>query len=318
MPYGRAGAWFVRIEQMSDVVLLSGTSNQPLASSIASILKTPLGKIEITRFIDNECRVYITEELKGKEVFVLQSLSAVADQHLVELCLIGQAAKSLGASRVTAVIPWMGYSKQDKAFRRGEAVSAQLVAKVIEVAGIDAVMTVELHSENVVPFFRIPVTELSTHELLGASLKRLNLLGTVVVSPDAGGKSRSWRFAKTIGFPIVYLEKDRDKATGKVSVTGIKGDVRGKDVVIFDDIINTGATAIKTSAFLKNHGAKRIIFLATHAVLAGDAEEKLAASPIDQVVVTDTIAIPKEKRFSKLSIVSVAPILADAISSKIA
>jgi len=294
-------------------ILFSGTSNLPLATAVATALNISLGAIEITRFIDNECRVYITEEIKGNDVFVLQSLSAVADQHLVELCLIGQAAKSLGAGCLTAVIPWMGYSKQDKAFRKGEAVSAQLVAKFIEVAGFDAVMTIELHSENVVPFFRIPVTELSTHELLGASLKRLNLLGTVVVSPDAGGKSRSWRFAKTIGFPIVYLEKDRDKVTGNVSVTGIKREVRGKDVVIFDDIINTGATAIKTSQFLKSHGARRIFFLATHAVLAGDASVKLAASPIDRIVVTDTIVVPKEKRFEKLTIVSVASLLANAL-----
>jgi len=297
----------------TSAILLSGTSNQPLAAAVASALKISLGAIDITRFIDNECRVYITQDLKEKEVFVLQSLSAVADQHLVELCLIGQAAKSLGALRVTAVIPWMGYSKQDKAFRKGEAVSAQLVAKFIEVAGFDAVMTVELHSENVVPFFRIPVTELSTHELLGSSLKRLNLLGTIVVSPDAGGKSRSARFAKTVGLPIIYLEKNRDKVTGKVTVTGINGDVRGKDVVIFDDIINTGATAIKTSQFLKSHGARRIFFLATHAVLAGDASAKLAASPIDQVVVTDTIVVPKDKRFEKLTIVSVASLLADAL-----
>lgn len=294
-------------------ILFSGTSNPPLATAVSSIRNIPLGSIEITRFIDNECRVHILEDVKGKHIFVIQSLSAVADQHLVELCLIGQAAKSLGARRLTAVIPWMGYSKQDKAFRKGEAVSASLVAKFIEVAGFDAVMTVELHSENVVPFFRIPVRELSTHELLGSSLKRLNLLGTVVVSPDAGGKSRSSRFAKTVGLPIVYLEKDRDKGTGKVTVTGVSGDVEGRDVVIFDDIINTGSTAIKTSQFLKSHGARRIFFLATHAVLAGDASATLAASPIDRIVVTDTIVVPKEKRFEKLTIVSVASLLANAL-----
>ncbi|MBI3559808.1 ribose-phosphate pyrophosphokinase, partial [Candidatus Gottesmanbacteria bacterium] len=242
-------------------------------------------------------------------------------------CLIGQAAKSLGAGRVTAVIPWMGYSKQDKAFRRGEAVSAQLVAKVIEVAGFDGVITCELHSENVVPFFHIPVTERATHELLAEALMssirgglaeaRPPLKKIVVVSPDAGGKSRSGRFAKSVGLPIIYLEKERDTVTGKVTVTGVSGDVRGDDVVIFDDIINTGATAIKTSAFLKSRGVKRIFFLATHAVLAGDAAQKLAASPIDHVVVTDTIAVPKEKKFTKLSIVSVAPLLADAISSMV-
>lgn len=298
---------------MSDTVLFSGTSNQPLAAAVTSTIGIRLGNIEITRFIDNECRVYITQDVKNKNVFVLQSLSAVADQHLVELCLIGQAAKSLGAGHVTAVIPWMGYSKQDKAFRKGEAVSASLVAKFIEVAGFDAVMTIELHSENVVPFFHIPVTELTAHELFRSSLKGSHPSRLTVVSPDAGGKSRSARFARIAGFPIVYLEKDRDKGTGNVTVMGVSGDVSEKDVVIFDDIINTGATAIKTSAFLKNRGAKRIFFLATHAVLAGDASAKLAASPIDRIVVTDTIVVPKEKRFEKLTIVSVASLLANAL-----
>ena len=135
----------------------------------------------------------------------------------------------------------------------------------------------------------------------------------MVVSPDTGGKSRSARFAKTVGFPVVYLEKNRDKGTGNVTVTEVSGDVGGKDVVIFDDIINTGATAIKTSQFLKGRGAKRIFFLATHAVLAGDAAQKLSQSPIDRIVVTDTIVVPKEKRFEKLTIVSVASLLANAL-----
>ena len=263
--------------------------------------------------------MYITEYVKGKNVFVLQSLSEVADQHLVELCLIASAAKSLGAARVTAVIPWMGYSKQDKAFRKGEAISAQLVAHFIEAAGFDAVVTCQLHSENVIPFFHIPVTELSTQDILrgGLAVASPSIEQVTVVSPDAGGKSRSARFAQAMNLPIVYLEKERDKATGNVTVTGISGVVGSRDVVIFDDIINTGATAIKTSVFLKEHGAGRMYFLATHAVLAGEAAGELVRSPIDAVVVTDTISIPQRKQFGKLNIVSVAPLIADAISSLI-
>lgn len=298
-------------------VLFSGTSNFDLSKRVAQTLKIPLGDIEITRFIDNECRVYIQESVEGKNVFVFQSLSEVADQHLVELCLIGQALKSLKARHVTAVIPWLGYSKQDKEFRKGEAVSAQLVAKFIEAAGFDHVITVELHSENVVPFFHIPVQEISSHQLLVETLQKQSKLSfdhMCVVSPDTGGKSRSARFARLLNLPIVYLEKDRDKASGKVAVTGIQGNVQGKDAVIFDDIINTGATAIKTSQFLKQKGALKIYFLATHAVLAGAASLQLAESLIDQVIVADTIFIPKAKQFSKLSIISVAPLLADAIS----
>lgn len=292
---------------MKDFLLFSGTSNVPLAKKLG----VPLGNVEITRFIDNECRVFVKDDVAGKNVFVLQSLSEVADQHLVELCLLGSALKDLKASRVTAVIPWMGYSKQDKAFRKGEAVSAQLVAKFIEAAGFDAVITMELHSENVLPFFHIPVTELSTHKLLAQSLT----LGenSVVVSPDKGGKSRSERFAQEIKLPVAYLQKSRDLSTGNVTVTGIEGNVKACDVIIFDDIINTGETAVKTSHFIKHEGALSVSFLATHAVLAGRAPQLLSGSAIDRVIVTDTIAIPEEKKFEKLHIVSVAPLITSSV-----
>lgn len=296
---------------MNTLLLFSGSSNSTLAEAVAQNLNVTLGSVEITRFIDNECRVFIKQDVAGCDVYVLQSLSAVADQHLVELCLFGTALKDMGAARVTAVIPWMGYSKQDKAFRRGEAVSASLVAKFIEVAGFDRVITCQLHSENVVPFFHIPVTELSSGALLAGYLPK-DFSGCVV-SPDKGGKSRSEKFASNMQLPIVYLDKTRDVETGEVHITGISGDVKGRDVVIFDDIINSGATAIKTSEFLKQHGVGRIYFLATHAVLAGNAVTSLEHSAIDKVIVADTVVIPKEKLFTKLSIVSVAPMLAEAI-----
>ena len=302
-------------------IIFSGTSNTPLALAIAKDFALPLGDIEITRFIDNECRVYVKEKVENTHVFVIQSLSQVADQHLVELCLIGQALKSLKATHVTAVIPWMGYSKQDKEFRKGEAVSAQLVAKFIENAGFDAVVTCELHSENLLPFFHIPITEISSEELLAEALQHSSRFysnnTTVVVSPDEGGKGRSARFAKAVGLPIVYLDKKRDFESGKVEVVGASGDVRDKNIVIFDDIINTGATAIKTSEFLKKHDAGKIYFLATHGVFAGDASEKLSKSSIDQIIVSDTILIPLEKVFPKLRIVSVSALLSRAIAGSV-
>ncbi len=310
------------------MILFSGTSNVPLSEAVASALGVSLGKVEITRFIDNECRVFVKDDVAGQEVFVLQSLSIVADQHLIELCLLGQALKDLGAKRVTAVIPWLGYSKQDKAFRKGEAISAHLVAKFIEAAGFDAVITTELHSENVLQFFHIPVVEISTHTFLADTLRRkssppatrgealragLSLENVIVVSPDKGGKSRSDRFAKEVGLDIAYLEKSRDRQTGAVNITGIEGTVTGKDVVIFDDIINTGATALKTSEFVKRKGAASVYFLATHAVLAGSASIDLSRSVIDEVIVTDTISVSDDKRFDKLFIASVSSLLADAI-----
>lgn len=285
--------------------LFSGTSNRPLAEKLG----IPLGNVEITRFIDSECRVFVKEDVAGQEVFVLQSLSIVADQHLVELCLLGQALNDLGAKRVTAIIPWMGYSKQDKAFRKGEAISAQLVAKFIEAAGFDRVITCELHSQEVLTYFHIPVTELPTRRVLVAPLN-----GAVVVSPDKGGVSRSEKFAQENHLPILHIQKSRNVTTGEVLVSSIDGDVSNKPVIIFDDIINTGETAIKTSEFVKEKGALSVHFLATHAVLAGNASEVLEGSHIDKVVVTDTIDIPKEKLFSKLTIISISHELASQIT----
>ncbi|MBI5019528.1 ribose-phosphate pyrophosphokinase [Candidatus Gottesmanbacteria bacterium] len=300
--------------------LFSGTSNKGLAERVAVSLGIPLGDVEITRFIDNECRVFVKEDVAGEDVFVLQSLSEVADQHLVELCLLGSSLRDLHAKKVTAVIPWMGYSKQDKAFRKGEAVSAQLIAKFIEAAGFDAVITMELHSENVLPFFHIPVTELSTHTVLHHALSELVpgavSEGTVVVSPDRGGKSRSERFARAVGLPVVYLEKSRDTVTGEVRVTGIDGSVSGKPVIMFDDIINTGSTAVKTSEYVQKEGATAIYFLATHAVLAGSGAAVLAGSTISRVLVTDTVFIPENKKFATLAITSVSGIIADAIHNQ--
>jgi len=293
---------------------MSGTSNEPLARAIAKHLNLPLGDVEITRFIDSECRVWVKEDVAGKHVFVIQSLSTVADQNLMELCLLGQAVKSLKASRVTAVIPWMGYSKQDKAFRKGEAVSAELVARFIEVAGFDAVISVELHSENIIPYFTIPLREISTHELFAQELLAKGKRDTMVVaSPDMGGKARSERFARFVGLPIVYIEKKRDLATGKVTVSGISESVAGRDVIIYDDIINTGATVIKTGTFLKEHGSRSVQFLATHGVFAGDSRQNIAASSIDRVVVTDTIVQPKAHLSPKFSVISIATLLARAI-----
>lgn len=293
---------------MNKFLLFSGTSNPALAQKISAKLNIKPGGMEIDRFIDNECRIWVKEKVdKYDQVFVLQSLSQIADQNLVELCLIGQALKSLKARHITAIIPWLGYSKQDKEFRKGEAVSAQLVARFIEAAGFDQIITLELHSENLVPFFNIPVKEISTQELLAKSVK--NYAHNLVVSPDSGGQSRSEKFARNLGLEIVYADKKRNLTSGQVEIIRISTAVKNRDVIIFDDIINTGETAVKLSRFLKTKGAQKITFLATHAVMAGNATELLKASPIHEIVVTDTIFIPKGKQFTKLKIVSVADLI---------
>lgn len=297
------------------MILFSGTSNLSLAEKVAQQMGIKLGEIEITRFADSECRVYIPEDVEGKEIFVLQSLSQVADQHLVELCLIGQALKNLNVKKITAVIPWLGYSKQDKEFRKGEAISAQLVAKFIEVAGFDAVITLDLHSQNVVSFFKKPLVQLSTHQLLGKALnEQFDIAKMLVAAPDKGSRSRAEMFAQNLKIPVVFLEKERNLANGNVTIKGISADVNNRNIIIFDDIINTGQTAIKASEYLKQKGVKQIYFLATHAVLSLNAAEELERSSINSIIVTDTIKIPRDKRLSKIQLISVAPLLADAIS----
>lgn len=328
------------------MLLFSGTSNLPLAEKVAKKLGIKLGEVEIKRFPDGECRVWVRENVKDKEVFILQSLSKIADCNLMELCLIGDGIKRLGAKKLTAVIPWLGYSKQDKEFRKGEAVSVFLVAKFLECAGFGKVISLDLHSQKIKEYFKIPVIELSARELLGKEIMNVSFWGgakrriqnqgaiidsgqalrqtqgiarmtsCIVVSPDKGGVGRSEKFAKEEGLPIAHLDKTRDLVTNKVIIHGIDIDVAGKDTVIFDDIINTGGTVIETANFLHKRKAKSILFLATHAVLAGEASEKIQDSFIDKVVVTDTIYIPEEKVFPKLKIVSVADIVSNKLNSE--
>lgn len=290
--------------------IFSGTSNLPLAKKIAQNLGVSLAKAEITRFPDGECRVWVKEDVRGLNTFVVQSLSRVADENLVELSLLGWALKNLGAKTVTAVIPWLGYSKQDKEFRSGEAISIQLVAKFIETAGFDKVITCELHSLRIKDFFKIPLIILSTKEVLAKAISFNKNMA--VVSPDEGGKNRSQDFAKEFNLPILYIKKKRDLKSGKVRVLKAP-EVFGKEVVIFDDIINTGATIVEEAKALKKAGSASIIVLATHPVFSGESSIILDKSLVDQVIVSDTIAIPKEKFFPKLKIVSVSGILAESL-----
>jgi len=293
------------------MILFSGTSNLPLAEKIAKKLGTKLGSVEIKRFLDLECRVWIKENVAGKDVYILQSLSTVADQNLMELCLMGNAVLGLGAKSITSIIPWLGYSKQDKEFRKGEAVSSQLVAKFIESANFSKVITLELHSELIKKYFSIPILELSTKKILADSID--NFQSYIVISPDKGGINRSDAFAKYLNLPISYLDKARDLSSGEVKILGIDKDIKNKKAVIFDDMINTGSTAVETARFLKNQGIKKIIFLATHAILSGEASKRLQESAIDEVVVSDTIFIPKEKIFPKLKIISVSDLIAGSM-----
>lgn len=300
------------------MILFSGTSNIPLASNIAKDLGIKLGEVEINRFSDGECRVWVKDQIRDKDVFVLQSLSTIADQNLMELCLLGDALSRLGAKSLIAVIPWLGYSKQDKEFRKGEAVSSQLVAKFIEIAGFSKIITIELHSPKIKGYFKIPVIELSAKEAFVKVIQdKYPIPGDdiTVISPDKGGAGRSELFVKLIGLPIAYIDKERDLTTGKVQILGIDKEIKGKTVIIYDDIINTGNTAVEIAKFLHQKRAKRVIFIGIHAVLSGNACKNIQESFIDEVLVTNTIQIPKAKMFRKLRILPIEDLIVHAIKA---
>ncbi len=299
---------------MRDFLLFSGSSNQPLAAAVAKKLGIHLGNVDLTRFADGEIRPWIAEDVRDKLVFVIESLSYPMDEHIIELSLMGDAIRRSAPKRLIAVIPYLGYARQDKQHRPGEPVSARVIAEFLGVSKYKEVITVDLHNDAIVGFFQIPVTHLSALELIAAELKSENLSNAIVISPDVGGVKRARNLAYILDLPMVVMEKkrflDRHDTTESFQIIG---DVSGKTCIIIDDIISTGGTIANSAQSLKEAGAARVIIAATHAVLAGDAVKNLANAPIDRLLLTDTVVIPKDKQIAKLQIVSIAPILADAI-----
>ncbi len=298
---------------MKNFLLFSGSSNRPLAEAVAKLLHIELGNVDLTRFADGEVRPWIAEDVRDKTVFVLQSLSYPMDEHIMELTLMGDAIRRGAPKTMIAVIPYLGYARQDKLHRVGEPVSARVIAKILEVSKFKEVITVDLHNDAIVGFFQIPVTHVSALPILADTLQTMKLADAVVVSPDVGRVKSARNLAYALDVPLVVMEKKRALDRHDVSEAyEIIGKVR-KTVIIFDDMISTGGTIVNAVTSLKEAGAQQVIVCATHGVLASDARTRLEKAPIDHIILMDTIAIPKEKQFAKLHITSVAPLLADAI-----
>jgi ribose-phosphate pyrophosphokinase len=295
----------------------SGNSNPLLAHDTAKLLGLDLGAMEIVRFADTECRVRIEEDIEGKDAFIIQSLSEPVDEHLMEMLLMCDAAKRLEARKIIAIIPYHGYARQDRIHRPGECLSASVVAKVLETVGFDKVITVSLHSDSTMGFFKVPVVHLSGLSVFDALISSVRN-DVVVVSPDAGGMKRAQKFAEEIDAPLAFIEKKRDlNQMHKITSMKVVGDVEGKSVIIVDDVIVSGGTLVNAAYMLKEKGAVQVIAAATHADFVGGANKILQESPLDQIWVTDTISIPEEKRFEKLKVVSCAPIIAEAMRKMI-
>ena len=295
-----------------DTLIFSGNSNPVLAKQIAEGLGQSLGKVEIIRFADSECRVRVEEEVEGKDVFIIQSLSNPVDEHLMELLLLADSVKRGEPRKIIAVLPYHGYARQDRIHRPGECLSAQVVAKLIESVGVDKLITVELHNEAILGFFKIPVVHISGLSVFRPAVEDLS--DVVVVTPDAGALKRAQSFSENLDIPLALIEKKRDlDHPHKISSMKVVGDVKDKTAVIVDDVIVTGGTLVNGAYLLKEKGAKQVVALATHADFVGGTDKILKDSPVDKIWVTDTIAVPNEMHFSKLQIFPSASLIASAM-----
>ena len=303
---------------MKDFILYSGSSNLPLAQEVAKLLNISLGKVDLTRFADGELRPWIQDDIRDKTVIVLESLSYPMDEHIMELVLMCDAIRRCAPKNMIGVIPYFGYARQDKLHRVGEPISARVIARFLEFSMFSEIINVDLHNDAIVGFFKIPVTHVSALNVLAKEVKAMNIDSGVIVSPDVGGVKRARNLAFVLNMPMVVMEKKRflDKRDTSEEFQ-IIGDVKGKTAIIIDDIISTGGTTVHAAKSLREAGAVGVVVVATHGVLAGDAVSMLSSAPIEQIVVTNSIFLPEEKKFSKLRVVSIAPLLADAISTMV-
>ncbi|MEK7166562.1 MAG: ribose-phosphate pyrophosphokinase [Patescibacteria group bacterium] len=298
---------------MKNYLLFSGSNNRHLAVQITKELNYHLGKLEIVTFADSEKRVRIEEKVTDKTVYVIATLSNPVDSQLVELCLIGDALKTNDAGKMIAVVPYFGYARQDKAHREGEGVSARVMARLIEAVEFEKIVVVDLHSEMVAGFFKRPVVHLYGAAVFVEKLRELSE-DLVVVAPDAGAAKRAQKFAEMLDVPLTYMAKKRNlEKLHTLEHLSLVGDVSGKTAVLIDDVVTSGSTLVKAAYALKEQRAKKVIACVTHADFVEGTREILVNSPLDHVYVSDSIQLPEAYRFAKLSIVSIAPLLAAQI-----
>jgi len=291
------------------MLVFSGSSNKNLAKRLAKRLRVKLGELELSSFANNELRIRVSEKNIGNKAIIVQSLSEPVNHHLVELLLISDALKRLGVKEVTAVIPYIGYSKQDKIFREGEPLSIEVIVKILDTAGFKKIILFDLHNPNSIELFKTPIVNLLARSLF---LKYFKIdKNTIVVAPDAGGVKSSNSFAKELGVGVAYINKQRDLETGEITIKGINRTVRGKNAVIIDDMLATGGTLVETAKFLKKQGVQSIKVGVTHHLYVKGTQEKIDKSEIDELIVTDTIEQKRKSR--KLKVISVIELIAKEI-----
>jgi ribose-phosphate pyrophosphokinase len=295
------------------LLIFSGNSNRKLALDICRILKIALGDASIDRFSDGEVRVKINENVRGQDVFVVQSTSDPANEHLMELLIMIDALRRSSAQRITAVLPYFGYARQDRKDQPRVPITAKLVANLLTTAGADRILTVDLHAGQIQGFFDIPLDHLFAVKIfMNYRKKALTKGDLVIVSPDVGGIKTARAYAKRFGCGLAIVDKRRidDK---KAEVMHIMGDVKGKTAMIVDDMVATAGSLVEAVSAIKKAGALEVDAAVTHAVLCGPAIERLKKSELKELIVTDTIPLTEGKQISKIKVLSVAPLLAEAI-----
>ncbi len=298
-----------------DLKIFAGSAHPRLAREIAQFLGVPLGQARLRRFPDTEVSFQIDENIRGTDIFLVQPTCAPVDQHLVEMLIMIDAFRRSSAARITAVIPYYGYARQDRKDKPRVPISAKLVANVIAAAGAHRVLTMDLHKAQIQAFFDIPVDHLFAAPIIIDYLSRQDLKNLSIVAPDAGGAERARAYAKRLGAELAVIDKRRSE-DGTAEVMNVIGDIRGRTCVIADDIIDTAGTMQKAAQALKDSGAERVLACAVHGVLSGPAIERIEKSPLDKLIVTNTIPLEdKRERCDKIEELSVARLLGQAIRS---
>ena len=296
----------------ADYKIFTGNANPALAEEIAKIMGKPLGKAAVNKFSDGEISVSLWETVRGIDTYIIQPTCDPTNDNLMELLIMIDAMKRASAGRINAVIPYYGYARQDRKAKARDPITAKLVADLLQAAGADRVITMDLHAAQIQGYFDIPVDHLLGMPILVKYFKEKNLEDLVIVSPDHGSVTRARSMAQPLDAPIAIVDKRRPKANVS-EVMNIIGDIEGKNVLLVDDLIDTAGTICNAANALKERGAKEVYACCTHGVLSGPAMERIEKSAISELIVLNTIPIPEEKQIGKMKILSVAPLFAEAM-----
>ena len=292
--------------------IFSGTANLEFSKKISKYLSLPLSEATIKRFSDGEINVQIRESVRGKDVFVIQPTCAPVNVNLMELLIVSDALRRSSANSITAVVPYFGYARQDRKAAPRVPITAKLVANMMQTAGVNRVVTMDLHAGQIQGFFDVPVDNLYGSIVFVDFLKAQNLKNPIIASPDVGGVARARSFAKKLNLDMVIVDKRREEAN-KSEVMNVIGDVKDKDVILIDDMIDTAGTIVKAATAFKERGATSVMAFCTHAVLSGIAYENIANPALDKLIVTDTIPLKDGANTDKIKILSVAPLFGEVI-----